>query len=204
LLYCPIQNKQNVCWSAATYFAHYARACHDKLLARKKTLVQTSFGLLVYRSQQATTRPTIEESVRKATQTPFKLAASSRRPAQHDTIAPVSHSMQHVRAWVMIQCLFSPNGASPAAIAHGMPEKEVGGNKCQNEWQPALSRGAARAERLPGCCARLSCLVTGLLLLSFLSPHHRGASMAPSLLIFSVFPLFSLLLVFFSIFFLPF
>jgi hypothetical protein len=131
---------------------------------------------------------------------PFKLAASSRRPAQHDTTAPVSHSMQHVRATVMIQCLFSPNGASPAAIAHGMPEKELGGNKCQNEWQPALSRGA-RAERLPDCCARLSCLVTGLLLLSFLSPHHRRASMAPSLLIFSVFPLFSLLLVFFNLLF---
>jgi hypothetical protein len=108
--------------------------------------------------------------------------------------------MQHVRARVMIQCLFSPNGASPVAIAHGMPEKEVGGNKCQNEWQPALSHGA-RAERLPGCCARLSCLVTGLLLLSFLSPYHHGASMAPSLLIFSVFPLFSLLLVFFNLLF---
>jgi hypothetical protein len=72
----------------------------------------------------------MEESMRGATQMLFKLAALSRRPAQHDTAAPVSHSMQHTCAGAMIQCLFSPGRASPAAPAQGLPQKEVGGNEC--------------------------------------------------------------------------
>jgi hypothetical protein len=72
----------------------------------------------------------MEESMRGATQMLFKLMALSRRPAQHDTAAPVSHSMQHTCAGAMIQCLFSPGRASPAAPAQGLPQKEVGGNEC--------------------------------------------------------------------------
>jgi hypothetical protein len=36
-----------------------------------------------------------------------------------------------------IQCLFSPDGASPVAPAQGMLKKEAGSNECHNEWQPA-------------------------------------------------------------------
>jgi hypothetical protein len=85
----------------------------------------------------------------------------------------------------------------------------MSGNRPAGGWhkpRPALSRGD-RAEWLPGCYAQLRCCLPTGLLLSSLSPHHGAASSPPSLLIFSVFPFFSLLLfyfLFFAIFFFPF
>jgi hypothetical protein len=150
------------------------------------------------RPETKTSQPAIEESVLAAAQqqqVPFPPArcraddpdtnahrlalhtTRARRRSWHDMI-PVGRQGGH-------DSMFFLGGESPCragALAQGLPEKEVSGNECQNEWRPATPATASTEPRRqtavacpsPGLGSTASACLPACDL--FFSPRHGAAS----------------------------